>query len=145
LKNYITIKSSNQYLSLFHLFKETHLSFGERCAKELCNEITTSFWRKLLRFQRTFHEKSFVSGFGADAPTDNAHAKSTATPCFLYYHKKSELPFRASASIGFPKSHLKIRTVLFLLGKAGKRTFAPKSPLCFGKNFFGFSKTKSEA
>ena len=30
---------------------------------------------KLLRFQRTFPEKSFVSGFGADAPTDNAHKK----------------------------------------------------------------------
>ena len=30
---------------------------------------------KLLRFQRTFHEKSFVSGFGAEATTDNAHKK----------------------------------------------------------------------
>ena len=30
---------------------------------------------KLLRFQRTFHEKSFGSGFGADAPTDNTHEK----------------------------------------------------------------------
>ena len=30
---------------------------------------------KLLRFQRTFHEKSFVSGFGAEAPTFNAHTK----------------------------------------------------------------------
>ena len=30
---------------------------------------------KLLRFQRAFHEKSFVSGFGADAPTYNAQKK----------------------------------------------------------------------
>ena len=28
---------------------------------------------KLLSFQRTFHEKSFVSGFGAETPTYNTH------------------------------------------------------------------------
>ena len=38
---------------------------------------------KLLRFQRTFHEKSFESGFGAEAPTFNTHKKSTALPCFF--------------------------------------------------------------
>ena len=30
---------------------------------------------KLLRFQGTFYKKSFVSGFGAEAPTDNKRKK----------------------------------------------------------------------
>jgi len=37
---------------------------------------------KLLRFQRTFHEKSFVSGFGAEATTDNAHKKARQRRAF---------------------------------------------------------------
>ena len=46
---------------------------------------------KLLRFQRTFHEKSFVSGFGAEAPTDNAHKKTRRNPRFLYCQYVLEL------------------------------------------------------
>ncbi len=38
---------------------------------------------KLLKFQRTFHEKSFVSGFGANAPTDNAHKKHGISVYFI--------------------------------------------------------------
>ena len=33
------------------------------------------FWRKLLRFQRTFLEKSFGPGVLGTAPTDNDHTK----------------------------------------------------------------------
>lgn len=40
---------------------------------------------KLLGFQSTFHEKYFVSGFGADAPTDNAHEKTRRNPRFCYF------------------------------------------------------------
>ncbi len=32
----------------------------------------------------TFHEKSFVSGFGADAPTDNAHEKRGSHRVFYF-------------------------------------------------------------
>ena len=78
------MKNSNQYLSLFHLFKETHLSFGERCAKELCTEITTSFWQKFLKFhKKLFYKKFLVSGFGADAPTDNALKKRGFSAFFI--------------------------------------------------------------
>ena len=67
--------------------KRTHLSFGERCAKELCTEYTTLFLRKLLRFQRTFHEKSFGRGLGRIAPTDYAHTKNTAYAVFFVFYK----------------------------------------------------------
>ena len=43
------------------------------------------FCLKLLRFQRTFREKSFGQGFGAEAPTFNAQQKSTAMPCFFIF------------------------------------------------------------
>ena len=52
------------------------------------NYISTFFrfiLAKLLRFQRTFHEKSFVSGFGADAPTDNAHKKHGIAVLFYIF------------------------------------------------------------
>ena len=79
---------------------------------------------KLLRFQRTFHEKSFVSGFGAKAPTDNAHKKSTATPCFLIivicWNCRSKPCFKGL----FVKSPLKIR-----------KNFPPNTPICFGEAF----------
>ena len=46
---------------------------------------------KLLKFQETFLEKFLASGFGADAPTDNATQKSTAMPCFLICQNMLEL------------------------------------------------------
>ena len=48
---------------------------------------------KLLRFQRTFHEKSFVSGFGAEAPTFNARKKARQRRAFLLYNFIQELLF----------------------------------------------------
>ena len=47
-------------------------------------EYTTLLLRKLLRFQRTFLEKSFVSGFGAEAPTDNAYKKARRRRAFYF-------------------------------------------------------------
>ena len=38
---------------------------------------------KFLSFQRTFYKKSFGSGFGADAPTDNAHKKHGVAVLFI--------------------------------------------------------------
>ena len=46
-------------------------------------EYTTLFWQKLLKFQETFPEKFLVSGFGADAPTDNEHKKRGHTAFFI--------------------------------------------------------------
>ena len=134
LKNYITIKSSNQYLSLFRLFKETHLSFGERCAKELCTEITTSFWRKLLRLERTFHEKSFVSGFGADAQLITLTQKARQRRAFYIIinsrNCRSEPPLQGA----FPKSPLKIR----------KNFHTENTALFWQKFFWGFPKQKAK-
>ncbi len=45
---------------------------------------TPIFLTKLLRFQRTFLEKSFVSGFGAEAPTFNAHKKHGIAVLFYF-------------------------------------------------------------
>ena len=39
---------------------------------------------KLLKFQETFLEKFLVSGFGAEAPTDNAHKKHGIAVLFLF-------------------------------------------------------------
>ena len=36
-----------------------------------------------MRFQRTFHEKSFASGFGADSPNILLKIKKQGKPCFL--------------------------------------------------------------
>jgi len=49
-------------------------------------------WQKLLKFQETFHEKFLVSGFGADAPTDNATQKARQRRAFLFFHNVLELP-----------------------------------------------------
>ena len=50
-------------------------------------EYTNLFLRKLLRFQRTFHEKSFGRGLGRIAPTDYAHTKNTAYAVFFAFYK----------------------------------------------------------
>ena len=66
----------NRVLSAFYAIimnKNSH-AFLERKVRQRTSSRTHQFiFAKLLRFQRTFHEKSFVSGFGADSPTDNAY------------------------------------------------------------------------
>ena len=67
---------------------------------------------ELLGFQRTFHEKSFVSGFGADAPTFNAtHKKHVTSRAFLYYTAVSILSafeFLASYIFSDKKAYFKL-------------------------------------
>ena len=64
--------------------------------QKLPTEYTNLFWQKLLRFQRTFPEKSFGSGFGADAPTFNTHKKHGIAVLFIF-HKS--LVFKAFDSL----------------------------------------------
>ena len=67
-------------------YKPPFLTFLERkVSQRTSHRIYHFILVKLLRFQRTFPEKSFVSGFGAEAPTDNTTQKSTASPCFLIF------------------------------------------------------------
>ncbi len=63
---------------------------------------------KLLKFQETFPEKFLVSGFGAEAPTDNEHKKTRVTPRFLYCRKMLELRSKPCFKRLFEKSPLKI-------------------------------------
>ena len=51
---------------------------------------------KLLKFQETFLEKFLVSGFGADAPTFNAHAKNADFSAFFLAFQAFILPFSLS-------------------------------------------------
>ncbi len=80
---------------------------------------------KFLRFQRTFYKKSFVSGLGADAPTDNTRKK--ARHCRAFYFTSL---YVGTAVMGpcfkglFEKIPLKIR-----------KTFAPTISLYFCKVF----------
>ena len=64
---------------------------------------------KFLRFQRTFYKKSFVSGFGADAPTDNTHKKARHCRAFYFiiicWNCRSKPCFKRLS----PKRPLKIR------------------------------------
>ena len=46
---------------------------------------------KLLKFQETFPEKFLVSGFGAEAPTFNAHKKHGNAVLFYFFHNMLEL------------------------------------------------------
>jgi len=76
--------------------------FRERCAKEptflirkvgkrISHRTHHFVLTKLLKFQETFLEKFLVSGFGAEAPTDNARKKARRCRAFLYCRKKLEL------------------------------------------------------
>ena len=90
--------------------RSPHLSFGERCAKELLHRIYHFILAKAFEdSQETFPEKFLVSGFGAEATTFNAHTKSTAIPCFFIYQNMSELRSKPCFKGLFVKSPLKIR------------------------------------
>ena len=76
----IQYPQKNAEKSAFFILSSTvGTAVREPCFKELlkkllknpqnfCTDHTTLFGLKLLRFQRTFHEKFLVSGFGADSP-----------------------------------------------------------------------------
>ncbi len=85
-------------------------------------QIYHLFWRKLLKFQETFLEKFLVSGFGAEAPTFNAHKKHGIAVLFIFLslYVGTAVPNLRFKGL-FVKSPLKIR-----------KNFAPNAPLCFG-------------
>ena len=56
-------------------FAPTYFSYKKSRQKNFPPKYITLFLRKLLKFQETFLEKFLVSGFGAEAPTDNTHKK----------------------------------------------------------------------
>ena len=56
--------------------------------KNFCTNHTTLFGLKLLRFQRTFREKSFVSGFGADSPNIQCAQKNAEKSAFFILQSK---------------------------------------------------------
>ena len=70
-----------KFLSLYVGTAVPNLRFKRLLKKPLKNpqnfrtDNTTLFWRKLLRLQGTFHEKSLGQGLGRIAPTYNAHTK----------------------------------------------------------------------
>ena len=74
------------------LGRTPQLTFLERkVSQRISRRLHHFILAKLLRFQRTFYKKSFVSGFGAEAPTDNAHKKHGNAVLFIF-HNVSELP-----------------------------------------------------
>ena len=80
---------------------------------------------KLLKFQETFPEKFLVSGFGAEAPTFNAHKKHGIAVLFIFssLYVGTAVPNLRFKGL-FVKSPLKIR-----------KNFAPNIPLYFGESF----------
>ena len=77
------------------------LFFRRKVGKRTSPRLHHFILAKLLKFQETFLEKFLVSGFGADAPTYNAHEKTRISPRFLFFRNMLELPFQASALRGF--------------------------------------------
>ena len=113
-------------LSIFYPFGSLfiHTPFFRRKVCQRTLHRTYNFiLAKLLSFQRTFPEKSFVSGFGAEAPTDNTRKKRGSHRVFyivvICCNCVPNLRFKGL----FEKSPLKIRknfpqTHHFILVKA---------------------------
>ena len=60
------------------IYKNTRyglLFFERKVSPRTSRKIRHFIFAKLLKFQETFLEKFLVSGFGAEAPTDNTHKK----------------------------------------------------------------------
>ena len=123
------------FAQIYHLFQRKPLKFQEtfldllffrrKVGKRTFAQIYHLFRRKLLKFQETFPEKFLVSGFGAEAPTFNAHKKHGIAVLFYFFviicwNCRSKPCFKRL----FVKSPLKIR-----------KNFAPNTPLCFGESF----------
>ena len=96
--------------------------FRRKVCQRTSHQIHQFILVKLLKFQGTFLEKSFVSGFGAEAPTDNAHKK------------------RGNAAFLFCQSMLELRSkpplFTFLERKVNQRTLHRNTPIYFGESFW---------
>ena len=102
----------------------TKLTFLERKVSQRTSHRLHHFiLSKLLKFQRTFHEKSFVSRFGADAPTFNTHKKHGIA---VLFNCQNMLELRSKPCFKglFEKSPLKIR-----------KNFAQNTPIYFSEAF----------
>ena len=101
--------------------QRTHLSFGERCAKELCSK-TSLYFGRVFKIPKDFLQKVLWSGFGAEAPTDNEHKK------------------RGNAAFLFCQSMLELRSkpplFTFLERKVNQRTLHRNTPIYFGESFW---------
>ena len=100
--------------------QRTHLSFGERCAKELCSK-TSLYFGRVFKIPKDFSRKVLWSGFGAEAPTDNEHKK------------------RGNAAFLFCQSMLELRSkppsLTFLSEKSKQKNSVPNTSLYFGGVF----------
>ena len=71
------------YFTLFFHYVNSKLTFLIRkVGKRISHRPYHFILAKLLKFQETFLEKFLVSGFGAEAPTNNEH-KNAENPRFL--------------------------------------------------------------
>ena len=123
------------FAQIYHLFQRKPLKFQEtffdllffrrKVGKRTFAQIYHLFRRKLLKFQETFLEKFLVSGFGAEAPTFNAHKKHGIAVLFIFLslYVGTAVPNLRFKGL-FVKSPLKIR-----------KNFAPNIPLYFGESF----------
>ena len=95
--------------------------FIRKVGKRTSHRLYHFILAKLLRFQRTFHEKSFVSGFGADSPNWKIHKKTRHCRVFLISRKKLELrssPPSLTFLIRKVSKRISRRTHHFTLAKA---------------------------
>ena len=105
-------------------------------AKELSHRIRPFTLAKAFEIPKDFSRKVLWSGFGADSPNLQYTQKSTAMPCFLFFHKQLELRSKPCFK-ALLKKHLKnpqnfpTETHHFTLAKLLK--FSKK---LFSKSFF---------
>ena len=90
---------------------------------------------KLLRFQRTFHEKSFVSGFGADSPNIQYAQKKHGAAVLFYLSKRFGTAFQTLLQGAFCKNPLENPQKLsFTNNNSNKNTIKDKIYIDFSEN-----------
>jgi len=101
LKNYIIIKSPNQYFPPLALLLGNTPFFRRKVYQRTLHRNHHFIFAKVFEVsQETFYKKFLVSGFGADAPTYNAHKKH-GIAVLLNCRNMLELPFQTSAARDF--------------------------------------------
>jgi len=85
LKNYIIIKSPNQYFPPLALLLGNTPFFRRKVYQRTLHRNHHFIFAKVFEVsQETFYKKFLVSGFGADAPTDNALKKRGFSAFFIF-------------------------------------------------------------
>ena len=95
-------KTSPRFITYFSYKKSRHTPFFRRkvCQRTSLKYIIL-FWRKFLRFQRTFYKKFFGWGLGQTPQLITNIQKNAALPRFLICHYMLELRSN-SPSLTFP-------------------------------------------